>query len=346
MKPAALILFPFAVLFDAVTRVRNRMYDLGLKASASFDIPVISVGNLAVGGTGKTPMIEHLVRLLSSQYQLAVLSRGYKRKTKGFRLAGPMDTAVTIGDEPLQLYKKFGNKIIVSVGEERAIAIPQILQESEHVECILLDDAFQHRKVRPSFQILLTDYNRPFYSDLLLPLGRLRESKEGAKRADVVVVTKCPPSVSDEEMITIQTRIALYSKARVFFAGIRYGELTSFAGVSGGEKKQNVVLVTGLANAQPLYLELSKVFHVVKHFDFADHFTYSVHDIQSINAFAATAQAMVVTSEKDAVKLEDEKFRDLFEGISWFYLPMEIAFVKNGKDFDAMVLNEFVHAKS
>ena len=187
-----ILLFPFSWLYYLITQIRNRLYDRGLKPSVKFELPVICVGNLTVGGTGKTPMIEHLIRLLQNRFKVATLSRGYGRATKGIRIAGPSENASTIGDEPFQFYTKFGKRITVAVGEERALAIPTILQECSDTQIILLDDGFQHRKVSPGFSILLTDYHRPFYNDFLLPSGRLRESRWGAERADVIVVTKCP----------------------------------------------------------------------------------------------------------------------------------------------------------
>ncbi|HEY3429026.1 MAG TPA: tetraacyldisaccharide 4'-kinase, partial [Cyclobacteriaceae bacterium] len=173
MSVLKFLLLPFAMLYDVVMNIRNRLYDMKLKPSTTFDIPVIGVGNLAVGGTGKTPMTEHLIRILSPQYKVVTLSRGYGRKTKGFRIANNQDNAFTIGDEPYQIYKKFSPPVHVTVGEERALAIPTILQELDDTNVIILDDAFQHRRVVPGLSILLTEYGRPFYEDHVLPYGRL-----------------------------------------------------------------------------------------------------------------------------------------------------------------------------
>jgi tetraacyldisaccharide 4'-kinase len=194
-------------VYDGITALRNTLYDRSYKPSTRFALPVISVGNLAVGGTGKTPMVEYLIRLLAPEFQLATLSRGYGRKTKGFRIAGAADTAATLGDEPYQLYKKFSPQVEVTVGEERAYAIPMILQERETIQAIILDDAFQHRSVTPGFSILLTEYGNPFFNDYVLPVGRLREAKSGADRADMVVVTKCPPHTSEDEMMAFENHI-------------------------------------------------------------------------------------------------------------------------------------------
>ncbi|HEY0741906.1 MAG TPA: tetraacyldisaccharide 4'-kinase [Chryseosolibacter sp.] len=343
MKATSLLLFPFAVLFDAVTSVRNRLYDLALKPSASFDVPVISVGNLSVGGTGKTPMVEHLIRLLGDTHRVATLSRGYKRKTKGFRIAEDNDTAETVGDEPFQFYSKFKGRVTVTVGEERALAITNILQEFPETNVILLDDAFQHRRVKPSFQILLTVYDNLFFNDWLLPAGRLRESKTGAKRADAIVVTKCPENLQDDEMIAIQKSILQYSSRPVFFTTIRYGAPVPFGSVSG-ILDRNVVLVTGLANADHLRNYVSNNYTLRHHFQFEDHHRYTPAEVKDIVRVASENKAQIVTSEKDAAKLRSIEFQPELNEVLWFYLPIEIGFVKSGRDFDEMVLNAVTNA--
>jgi tetraacyldisaccharide 4'-kinase len=328
---------------DIITSLRNRLYDQGLKPSASFDIPVISVGNLSVGGTGKTPMIEHLIRILKSDYAMATLSRGYKRKTKGFRIAGPSDTATTLGDEPFQFYAKYGNDVVVSVGEERAMAIPQIIHEHPQVHVILLDDAFQHRRVKPSFQILLTDFHKPFYSDFLLPAGRLRESKSGANRADVIVVTKCPETILPDEMMVMETAIRKYADRPIFFTSIHYGELIPLSNKPMTDKR--IILVTGIANAESIHSHVSANYSLLQHFDFPDHHTYSAKEVKEIYDFAKENRAAVITTEKDAAKIRSEHFRVWVSETPFFYLPIEIEFLKNGQDFDAMVLNAVNVAK-
>lgn len=336
MKLLTPLLFPFAVLFDVVTSVRNRLYDRGIKPSASFDVPVIGVGNLAVGGTGKTPMVEYLIRLLSAEKKVATLSRGYGRSTKGIRIAGEGDSPSTLGDEPYQIYRKFRDKVIVSVGEERALAIPYVLHEHPDVDIILLDDAFQHRRVKPSFQILLTDYNNLFLNDYLLPAGRLRESARGASRADTVVVTKCPPHISDDEMIAIEGRIRKYFDKAVFFSGIAYGNLLPVTEASA-YKPEKVVLVSGIANPAPLEEYFRHNHQLVKHLRFGDHHRYTPKDVKSICEVARAEGAAVVATEKDIVKLSGNAFAEASVGL--YYLPIEIEFLKDGKEFDEMVLN-------
>jgi tetraacyldisaccharide 4'-kinase len=336
MKLLTPLLFPFAVLYDAVTGIRNTLYDRGIRPSIKFDVPVVGVGNLSVGGTGKTPMIEYLIRLFSAEHKIAALSRGYGRKTKGVRIAGGADNAATIGDEPLQYYKKFNDRIVVAVGEERAYAVPHILQHHPDTNLILLDDAFQHRSIQPSFQILLTDYNNLFVRDYLLPAGRLRESKAGASRADVVIVTKCPPNINDDEMISIESSIRRYNKKAIFFTTISYGHILPFSGVSP-YKPDRIILVTGIANPAPLEQYIKSNFTLVKHFSYPDHHVYTSKDLSEICNAASEASATVVTTEKDVVKMDGEIFRHA--SIALHYLPIEIEFLKNGKEFDEMVLN-------
>jgi tetraacyldisaccharide 4'-kinase len=332
------LLYPLAILYDMVTTMRNTLYDRGSKPSASFDIPVISVGNLAVGGTGKTPMIEYLIRLLSPPFHVATLSRGYGRATKGFRIASNEEDPLTIGDEPNQLFRKFGSKVKVTVGEERALAIPLILQNFSNTEVILLDDAFQHRTVRPAFQILLTDYKYPFYKDVLLPAGRLRESRKGAARADIVVITKCPHDLDDDAMMIIEQNVRRFTDSPVFFSCIRHGEAISF-GKSTGPMTSPVIAVSGLANAETFVSYLRQHFQLVKHYDFSDHYVYKNTDVENICREAKKNRASVITTEKDAVKLQAPKFQGMVADTSFFYLPIENEFLKNGKEFDAMILN-------
>jgi tetraacyldisaccharide 4'-kinase len=302
-----------------------------------FDLAVIGVGNLAVGGTGKTPMIEYLVRLLEKR-QLATLSRGYGRKTRGFRIASQGDTAATIGDEPLQLFRKFGDRVTVAVGEERVMAVPNILDQFSETEVILLDDAFQHRKVKPGLNILLTDYQRLFYNDFLLPMGRLREARRGAARADIVVVTKCPQSISEDEIMEVTHAIRRYVRQPVFFSRIRYGKATEVTHT--GVVPDRVVLVSGIANAAPLESYVRQRYNLVAHIRFGDHHHYTDRDIQRVVASTADDKATpVLTTEKDMVKLSAPEFDKYWRACPLFFLPIELEFVKNGKEFDALVQN-------
>ncbi len=337
-----LFLFPFAILYDALTRLRNRLFDLGLKPSASFDIPIINVGNLSVGGTGKTPMVEYLIRLLSNEYSLATLSRGYGRETKGMLVANESDTARTLGDEPFQIYQKFKDKVHVSVCEERAFAIPFLVDQFPDLKVVLLDDAFQHRFVKPGFSILLTDYSTPFYTDFVLPAGNLREARIGAKRADAVVVTKCPDHFSEDEMMSVSHRIREYTNKPIFFSTIRYGTPVSFIG-SNTLETSRVILVTGIAHAAPLKRYVADTFELVKHLNFNDHHAYSTADVLAMNSLAIELNAAILTTEKDKAKLEALAHKHAISTI--FSLPIELEFVKSGADF-AVMLTDYVKQAS
>lgn len=334
-----ILLFPFAALYNIVLGIRNRMYDQGLKPSVRFDIPVIGVGNLTVGGTGKTPLTEYLIRSLGKGHKLATLSRGYGRRTKGFRLASKTEDATTIGDEPWQLYGKFGGHVVVAVGEERALAIPHILQEHPDVQLILMDDAFQHRRVVPSLNVLLSNFNRPFYNDYVMPLGRLRESRNGARRADVVVVTKCPPTLTDDAMMEIEREIREYVEKPVFFSYTRYGNPTPIS-TTAQSIGDTVALLSGIADPGPLKQYVTQRYKLLKHFDFADHHHYTLADIRKLVQFAKdNPSASILTTEKDKAKLESPDFDQLIATLPVFVLPIELDFIKSGRDFDALILN-------
>jgi tetraacyldisaccharide 4'-kinase len=330
-----ILLWPFAVLYDGVTRVRNHLYDIGHKRSFKFETVVISVGNLNVGGSGKTPMIEYLVRLLGDKYSLAILSRGYGRKTKGFRLANDQDDAKTLGDESYQYYRKYGKSVAVCVGEERALAIPTILNERHETQVILLDDAFQHRSVRPQFSILLTEYYNLFSQDYLLPMGRLRESRSGAKRADVVVVTKCFFPVNEEKEVASLKKYA--GDKPVFFSGFEYKSVVPFA--VGNAVGKKVILVSGIANTSFLFGYVATYYEVMHHFEFGDHHPYGKDDIEKIESMKKKLGAdSILTTEKDMVKLITPSLKNMMTEKDWFYLPVETKFLKGGSEFDKMVL--------
>lgn len=339
------VLFPLAVLYRIITSVRNKLYDLQMRPSVKFDVPVICVGNITVGGTGKTPMIEHLIRLCSSTYHVATLSRGYGRATKGFRMATPQDTAASVGDEPMQFYRKYHNRVKVAVGEDRVFAVPAILQEHEAVNLILLDDGFQHRRLRPHFSIVLSDYYRPFYKDFLLPAGQLRESRHGVRRADMVVVTKCPTDLQEDEMMRIEHSIRRYADLPVFFSRIHYGAPVPFG--SQQTLNKDIILVTGIGYAKPLYEYTAQGFRVLEHISFADHHVYTLADIaRLLKRVDQSPRCSLVTTEKDWVKLTAPELLRAAEKLPFFYIPIEIDFVKSGQDFDAMVLTAIQRVSS
>lgn len=333
------LLLPFAGLYNLITRLRNYLYDIGHKKSFQFETIVISVGNLNVGGSGKTPMVEYLIRLLSGTYKVATLSRGYGRKTKGFRITNDADTALTVGDEPYQIFRKFGDQVVVAVGEDRALAIPTILNECPEVQIILMDDAFQHRAVVPQFSILVTDYSKPFYKDFLMPFGRLREARHGAGRADVVVVTKCVDFTEEKEN-TIRQKLHRQAAKPVFFTRLNYKAPIGFGHTH--PISRDIVLVSAVANNRAFSREMERDFKIHHHVRFPDHHVYSLSDINEIHKKAESCNAdSILTTEKDMVKLINPELELLISKKRWYYVPIEAVFIKNGQKFDVMI-NELV----
>lgn len=300
MKIVRYILFPIVPIYFLVTWLRNKLYDWGLFTSMEYDIATICVGNLSVGGTGKTPMIEYLIRLLKPSYKLATLSRGYKRSTEGFVIADENSTASTMGDEPFQFHNKFDD-IVVSVDADRRNGISNLLKLKLPPEIILLDDAFQHRKVKCKFNILLTAYHDLYPNDMLLPTGNLREPVSGAKRADVIVVTKCPDSISQTDKNRILHSLKPTAKQEVFFSSIRYSKLiknlTSEHNIEQLSDKK-FTLVTGIANSKPLveYLEFKNL--QFEHLNYNDHHEFTSKEIKDLHT-----KEMILTTEKDFMRL-------------------------------------------
>jgi tetraacyldisaccharide 4'-kinase len=329
---------PFAGLYALVMAVRNKLYDLNVRKTHRFPVPVLSVGNLSVGGTGKTPHVEYLVRLLQPHHRVVTLSRGYGRQTKGFRLAGNKDSAATLGDEPYQLFRKFAPAVTVAVGERRAEAIPAILEAHPATGIIILDDAYQHRSVTPNLSILLTDYNRPFFRDHVLPAGRLREARSGAGRAHAIIVTKCPNDLGSAQRQTITAAVRRYARPEVpvFFTGIRYGAPVAF----GNEMAfhPDLVLVSGLANPAPLESYVRGQFRLRAHLAFRDHHRYGEADLRRMEgALGETGGRTLLVTEKDYVKLVNPDFATFTRRLPLFYLPMEIFFLEGGRRFNELV---------
>lgn len=336
---------PFAMLYMAATSLRNHLFNIGYTRSFRFETKVAAVGNLSAGGAGKTPMVEYILELLlSNGIKPAALSRGYKRLTRGFRIAGDQDNALTIGDEPYQFYLKYGQRATVAVGEERALAIPNILFERPDTQAIVLDDAYQHRYVVPDLNILLTDYSLPFYKDHILPLGRLRESRKEAARADVVVVSKCPANISEETMAASEKEIHKYSKpgTPVFFTSIGYQQPEPVFSGSGKAFYENILLVTGIANNKPLVDYVSERFSLIETIAFPDHHRYTENDLLMIaDKFekAPFHKKTILTTEKDSVKMLNLQENNRLRGLSFYYLPITTLFIKNGRIFDQMLLD-------
>ena len=340
MKYLKLLLWPFSLLYGGIILLRNFLYDQGLLASRRFAIPVFAVGNLTVGGTGKTPHVEYLLRLLQ-RYQTATLSRGYKRRSKGFVLADRSVSAEQLGDEPFQYYRDFPG-VTVAVCESRVEGIATLQELRPELEVVVLDDAMQHRPVQPSLNILLTDYTRPFYRDLVLPAGLLREPRHGAARADVVIVSKCPQQLQEEEQQTIIKRIRRYSRATVpvFFSTFRYGSPVAMG--SASHLTRRIVLLTGIANAAPLVAYLQEQhFTIVRHLAFPDHHQYRKEDLEQLQGIVAGEgedTLCVVTTRKDAVKLMDDALLSLTQQLPLFYIPIEVQFLAQRDAFDRLIL--------
>lgn len=327
MKLLRKILFPIGIIYWLVTYVRNYLYDINFFKSKSYNLPIIAIGNLSAGGTGKTPHTEYLIRLLKDNYKVAVLSRGYKRSTKGFVLANETISAAELGDESYQIHSKFPG-ITVAVCEDRRTGIKNLISKI-NPDLILLDDAFQHRKVKAGFYVLLTAYDELFSDDYILPFGNLREPSIGKKRADVVIVTKCPTQLSEYEQEKVKKKLNV--KVPVFFTAIDYD-----AEVFGAEKTVSVseiisaekVIVVGIAKPKYFVDYLNSGKDVIK--IYSDHHNFSDAEISELNALAH--EKIVVTTEKDFVRLNGK-----IEKKNLFYLPIKIQFLNNQELFQSLI---------
>lgn len=310
------LLAPLSLLYGIGVRLRNRLFDWKVLRAERYDLPVISVGNLTVGGTGKTPHTEYIIRLIKDRYRVAVLSRGYKRKSSGFLLAGPRSTSEEIGDEPYQMRRKFPD-ILVAVDADRRRGIRHLLAlpEGKRPEVIILDDAFQHRYVTPTLNLLLTDSHRLYTHDKLLPTGRLREPADGARRADAVIVTKCEPRVRPADFRGMEEELHLSERQGLYFSQILYGELEPlFPGeapertLKGLDASTEVLLVSGIANPAPLEKEIHTYTERITSLAFPDHHAFDRHDLQRIQTAygqLGSPHKLIITTEKDAARLRD-----------------------------------------
>jgi tetraacyldisaccharide 4'-kinase len=338
--PVRYLLLPFALLYWLVITIRNFLYNIKIIRSTRFGLPLICVGNLSVGGTGKSPMVEYLVLLLKDKYKVATLSRGYKRKTKGYALADSNTTALEIGDEPMQFHLKFP-EVPVAVGEERMVAIPQLLHDHPHTQAIILDDAFQHRAVTAGLNILLTDWSNLFTRDFYLPVGELRDLKSSYKRADIIVVTKCTPTLTDEERKKIIKEINPLPHQQVFFSAIQYGRLYHIINHTPKEidKQAQVLLVSGIANPRPLVGLLEERGIPNSIMQYSDHHIFTIDDLKAIKKrfeSMVLPGKIILTTEKDAVRLV--KFNQELAGLPLYVIPVRHHFLFNeGVKFDKTV---------
>lgn len=336
LKSFRILLLPFALLYGLIIWIRNWLYDNKILKSTSFGLPLICVGNLAVGGTGKSPLVEFLVLHLKNRYKVATLSRGYKRKTKGYALATDTTSAIDIGDEPMLFHKKFPD-IPVAVGEERIVAIPQLLHDRPETQVIILDDAFQHRAIHAGMNIVLTDYGNLFTRDFFLPTGDLRDLPGRYKRADIILVTKCKPDLSQQEREELTREINPLPHQKLYFSCISYGTPyhilhQNFTFI---DEQTEVLLVTGIANPKPLknYLEDRIQTYNMMHYN--DHHIFTIDDWRDIMKRFKSIEAekkIILTTEKDAMRLL--KFRSEINGMPFYVIPIEHKFLfSQGAEF-------------
>lgn len=336
MKIFRKILYPFSLIYGTIVSIRNLAYDRGILSSKSFDFPIIAVGNMNVGGTGKSPQIEYLINLLANNYNIAVLSRGYKRKSRGFQLADKSTTASQLGDEPMQFYRKFKD-ILVAVDTDRVNGIMSLRKLNNPPEIVLLDDAFQHRKVNAGLYILLTSFDDLYIDDSVLPSGFLRENKRGARRANIIVVTKCPSNISKADRHKIFKKLKLDESQLLFFSSIAYGD-----SIIGTDKnlviskliEYKVLLVTGIANSKPLEQYLGSLNIDFQHLKYGDHYNFSKSDKELIKHKLERIKGkkkIILTTEKDYVRS--------FINENVYYLPIKSKIIDNEENFNEEILN-------
>ncbi|MBC7915887.1 MAG: tetraacyldisaccharide 4'-kinase [Pyrinomonadaceae bacterium] len=325
MQYLRLLLLPLSIVYGLIVWLRNKLYDVGVFKSQTFNLPIICIGNLAIGGAGKTPMAEYLIRLLKDTHKVAVLSRGYKRKTSGFKLVEKTDTLFEAGDEPLQYRNKFEN-ITVAVSEKRAIGIEAL--KNNH-EVIILDDAFQHRAVQAGLSILLFDYTRLNDHLVILPAGNLRESFSNRKRADIIVISKCPESLGDPEKRKLEKRIKPFKHQQLFFSFLEYESLIPVsrypAKTLAEIKDSTVLLLTGIANPHPLLSKLRTVTASIIHHDYPDHHPFSQKNmIKLVEEFneCDAVNKLIITTEKDIQRLQEPALLELLKDLPVYYLPV------------------------
>jgi tetraacyldisaccharide 4'-kinase len=353
-----ILLFPLAFIYGLITALRNRLYDWRILKSASFDVHTIGVGNLAVGGAGKTPLVEYLIRLISKeQPAVATLSRGYKRRTSGFVLATDKSTAEDVGDEPLMY--RFKYNVQVAVDGSRVRGIKKLLAENHPPKIILLDDAFQHRAIKCGLNIVVSDYNNLYFKDSMLPAGRLREYKTGINRADLIVITKVPDRTTPVELRNIIKDVKPRAHQQVFFSYIKYGELYSISDPAQKIDTLNelfrytVISFAGIANAQPMINYLKEYANEVRHLPFDDHHDYTVKDLTDIERYYHGLQGgnkILVTTEKDLMRLRNVHVYPIAERMNIFVLPIEVTFREREEEFNQEILkyvrsNRIYHQK-
>ncbi len=353
-----ILLFPFAIIYGIITSLRNLLYDWKFLKSKSVDVHTICVGNLAVGGTGKTPHVEYLINILQNDFKIAILSRGYKRKTSGFIQATNLSTAFDIGDEPLQ-YKTKNPQLEVCVDANRVNGIKKILEFPEPAKVVILDDAFQHRALNCELKIVISEYNNLYLNDCMMPAGYLRESKKGIERADIIIVSKTPDKTTAIEIRNVIKDLKPSAHQQLFFTWLKYGELKGFQNPTDTIDTLNdlfryrIVAFTGIGNPQPMITYLKEYASDVKHIQFPDHHSFTIQDIADVRAQLDAIEGgnkIVVTTEKDAMRLRGTDLQDIANTLPLYVLPIEVDFKDKTQEFNDTIINyvrtnKFYHKK-
>jgi len=340
LKSFRYLLFPFAFLYWLIVLIRNFLFDKNVLKSSSFNFPVICVGNIAVGGTGKTPMTEYLIELLKSNYHVATLSRGYKRRTKGFAIANADTTAIEIGDEPMQFHLSHP-EIAVAVGEKRIEAVPQLLYDCPDTKLIIFDDAFQHREINAGLDILLTDYSNFYTRDFYLPTGDLRDQISSSRRARIIIVTKCPADLSEDERFRIMKEISPKSGQTVFFTSIEYREPYHIVTKENLPLShvEEILLVCGIANPEPLTDYIHETTNTYEAIFYSDHHLFSIDDIYEMKkrfSDIRNKEKRILTTEKDAVRLV--KYKEYLADLPFYVIPIGVHFLfDQEKEFNEII---------
>jgi tetraacyldisaccharide 4'-kinase len=330
-------LLPFSWLYGIGVRIRNDLFELGILKSRSFDIPVISVGNITVGGTGKTPHVEYLIKLLNDKFKVAVLSRGYKRKSRGFVIADNNTEQCKIGDEPYQMHRKFKD-VYIAVDKNRFHGIEQLTNNSiaKDTDVILLDDAYQHRYVTPGINILLVDYHRLIIYDKLLPAGRLREPQSGKNRANIVIITKCPKDIKPMEVRVLIKAMSLYPYQQLYFTTLDYGKMHAMFSkevktLAEIRKDDHILLLTGIASPKQMIVDLRPYCDNIHPLNYGDHHNFTARDVEHINSTFASMPSpkMIITTEKDESRILDTEGLSEEVKRNIFTLPVEVKFMQD-----------------
>ena len=335
-----LLLYPFSVIYNTVSTIRNWLFDFNIFSSISYPIPIICIGNLSIGGSGKTPHTNYIIDLLKKEYSIAVLSRGYGRVAKGFKYVQNTDSAKYVGDEPL-LYKQKHPNIIVAIEKDRNKGVQKIMNDFPEIDVILLDDGLQHRWINPGLKIVITPYQKPYFNDYLFPFGSLRENKSGANRSDIIIVSKCPENMNPTAKKGMKSELHLFASQSAFFSSIKYSDLRC---MTSSEllidfKDYSITLVTGISDPSLIIGYFKNKEQEVRHQNFADHHKYTLSDIQKIlNEYNKdkSIKKLILTTEKDAVKLME--FENHFGDVNIYILPINIAFEKQ-EEFEKQILN-------